>query len=253
MMPLVHFREEQGRHRRSSAISAALVVVALAVSGIPLSVLISPLVVVLPGLVTMVLLWALVRFTFRRTGIGGVLRRMETRPPRSGDLAKQRLANLVEEVAAAAAVPPPRVLLIDADGANVGAAGLTMSGAAVVVTRGFVDRLPRHAQQAVIAHVIASVGNGDLTVAAEIMTLIQTWGLVSLVLEAPFLPASRASLRLVGRTAMETLRGQADASNRELAVDTCSRAPVGTTWTPTSSRGCRTLTRWCSCSAICPS
>jgi len=232
MMPLVHFLEEQGRHRRSSAISAALVVVALAVSGIPLSVLISPLVVagvavlvgvadigveipagldawlnrafhllpntwsairrsdvdipwdllagmfVLPGLVTMVLLWALVRFTFRRTGIGGVLRRMKTRPPRSGDLAEQRLANLVQEVAVAAAVPPPRVLLI------------------------------------------ASVGNGDLTVAAEIMTLIQTWGLVSLVLEAAFLPASRASLRLVGRTAMETLRGQADASNRELAVDT---------------------------------
>ena len=272
--PLVHFLEEQRRHRRTSAISAALVVVALAVSGIPLSVLISPLVIaavavlvrvadivveipialdgwldrafhllptmwsavrrsdvempwdllaglfVLPGLIAMVLLWAIVRLTFRRTGVGGVLHRMETRPPRSGDLAEQRLANLVQEVAVAAAVPPPRVLLIDAEGANVGAAGLTMDDAAVVVTRGFVDRLPRDAQQAVIAHVIASVGNGDLTVAAEIMTLIQTWGLVSLVLEAPFLPTARASLRLVGRTAIQTLRGRADASHRELAVDT---------------------------------
>jgi Zn-dependent protease with chaperone function len=272
--PLVHFLEEQQRHRRTSAIAAALVVVVLSVSGIPLSVLISPLVVaavavlvriadlvleippgvdawldrafhllpnvwsavrrsdvdmpwdllaglfVLPGLVAMVLLWAIVRFTFRRTGVGGVLRRMEPRPPRPGDVAEQRVANLVQEVAVAAAVPPPRVLLIDAEAANAGAAGLRMEDATVVVTRGFVDRLPRDAQQALIAHVMASVGNGDLTLAAEIMTLIQTWGFVTMVLEAPFLPMARTSLRLVGRTAMQTLRGRSDASDRELAVDT---------------------------------
>ena len=272
--PLVHFLEEQQRHRRTSAISAALVVAALAVSGIPLSVVISPLVVaalavlvrvadlavdipavldgwldrvfhllptmwsavrrsdvdmpwdllaglfVLPGFVAMVLLWAVVRFTFRRTGVGGVLHRMETRPPRSGDLAEQRLANLVQEVAVAAAVPPPRVLLIDAEAANVVAAGLTMDDATVVVTRGFVDKLPRDAQQAVIAHVMASVGNGDLILAAEILTLLQAWGLVSLILEAPMVPTARANLRLVGRIAMDTLRGRADASSRELSVDT---------------------------------
>ncbi len=248
-------------------------VVALAVSGIPLSVLISPMVVaaaavlirvadlavdlpegvstwldrafhllptmwsailrddvdmpwewlaglfVLPGLLAMVVLWTLVRGIFRRTGVGGVLRRMRTRPPRPGDLAEQRLANLVQEVAVAAGVPPPRVLLIDTPGANVGAAGLTMEDATVVVTRGFVDRLPRDAQQAVIAHVMGSIGNGDLTVAAEILTLLQTWGLVSLVLEAPFLSHARASLGIVGRIALQTLQGKADASSRELALD----------------------------------
>lgn len=174
---------------------------------------------VLPGVVAIVILWTLVRLTFRRTGVGGVLRRMETRPPRPGDLAEQRLANLVQEVAVAAAVPPPRVLLIDTPGANVGAAGLAMEDAAVVVTRGFVDRLPRDAQQAVIAHVMGSIGNGDLTVAAEILTLLQTWGLVSLLLEAPFLPSARASLALVGRIGFQTFRGRADVSSRELALD----------------------------------
>jgi Zn-dependent protease with chaperone function len=253
--------------------SAALVVVALAVSGIPLSVLISPLLVavaavlvrvadlaveipeglsawfdrafhllptmwsairredvdlpwewltglfVLPGLVAMVLLWALVRVTFRRTGVGGVLRRMETRPPRPDDLAEQRVANLVQEVAVAAGVPPPRVLLIDTPAANVGAAGLAMEDAAVIVTRGFVDRLPRDAQQALIAHVMGSIGNGDLTVAAEILTLLQTWGLVSLLLEAPFLSHARSSLAIVARIAWQALRGKGDASSRELALD----------------------------------
>jgi Zn-dependent protease with chaperone function len=270
----VHFLEEQRRHRRTSAVSAALVVVVLAVSGIPLSVLISPILVaaaavpvyladlvfdvpeavtgwldgafnllptiwsavrrsdvdlpwdwlvglfVFPGLVAIVLLWAVVRLTFRRTGVGGVLRRMEARPPRSDDLAEQRLANLVQEVAVAAAVPPPRVLLIDTKAANVAAAGLTMDDATVVVTRGFVDRLPRDEQQAVIAHVMASIGNGDLILAAEILILLQVWGLVSLLLEAPLVAAPRASLRLVGRTALDALRGRADAPSRELAVDT---------------------------------
>jgi Zn-dependent protease with chaperone function len=269
----IHFLDEQRRHRRTSSLSVAAVIGALALSGIPLSVVISPVVVagaalivrladliltvppditgwidralhllpviwtavrrpdvdlpwgllaglfVLPGTLAMVLLWAVVRTTFRRTGVGGVLRRMETRPPRSGDLAEQRLANLVEEVAVAAAVPPPRVLLIDATGANATAAGLAMEDAAVVVTRGFVDRLPRDAQQAVIAHVMASVGNGDLAVAAEILVVLQTWGLVALALEAPFLPSARASLGFVVRVAGETLRGRADARSRELALD----------------------------------
>lgn len=271
---LVHFLEEQRRHRRTSAVSAALVVVVLAVSGIPLSVIVSPLLVaaaavpvyvadlvfdvpaavtgwldrvfnllptmwsavrrsdvdmpwdwlvglfVIPGLVAVLLLWAVVRLTFRRTGVGGALRRMKARPPRSGDLAEQRLANLVHEVAVAAAVPPPRVLLIDTKAANVGVAGLTMDDATVVVTRGFVNRLPRDSQQAVIAHVMASVGNGDLILAAEILTLLQVWGLISLLLDAPLVSAPRASLRLVGRTALDALRGRADAASRELAVDT---------------------------------
>jgi Zn-dependent protease with chaperone function len=272
--PRIHFIEEQRRHRRTSKVSTALVVVVLAVSGIPLSVLISPVLVagaavpvyladlvldipsevtvwldrafhllpamwsavrrpdvdmpwdwliglfVFPGIVAMVLLWALVRLTFRRTGVGGLLRRMQARAPRPGDLAEQRLVNLVEEVAVAAGVPPPRVLLVDVKAANVGAAGLTMDDATVVVTRGFVDRLSRDEQQAVISHMMASIGNGDLTLAAEILTLIQVWGLVSLMLEAPLLPAARASLSLVGRTAGDTLRGQADPPSRELAVDT---------------------------------
>jgi Zn-dependent protease with chaperone function len=269
----LHFLDAQRGHRRTSAVSAALVVVALALSGIPLSVLISPMLLagaavvvrladlvatippdltawldrafrllptlwsavhrpdvdvpwgrlavlfVLPGTCAMLLLWAWVRLTFRRTGVGGVLRRMGGRPPRLEDLAEQRVVNLVQEVAVAAGVPPPRVLLVDTPAANVAAAGLTMEDAAVVVTRGFVDRLPRDAQQAVIAHVMGSVGNGDLAVAAEILSVLQTWGFVTLMLEAPFLRSSRESLRFVLATAARTFRGGAAASDRELALD----------------------------------
>jgi Zn-dependent protease with chaperone function len=111
------------------------------------------------------------------------------------------------------------VLLIDTPAANVAAAGLTMEDAAVLVTRGFVDRLPRDAQQAVIGHVMGSVGNGDLTVAAEILRVFQIWGLVALLLEAPFERKSRASLGLVLRVAGQARHGRADLSSRELALD----------------------------------
>jgi Zn-dependent protease with chaperone function len=271
--PRQHFLHAQRRHRRTSAVSAALVVVALALSGIPVSVFVSPMLVagaavlvrladlvgsvppdltawidrafhllptvwsalrraevdlpwawliglfVLPGICAILLLYVFVRLTFRRAGVGGVLRRMEGRPPRPGELAEQRVANLVQEVAVAAGVPPPSVLLVDSPAVNVAAAGLTMENAAVVVTRGFMARLPRDAQQAVIAHVMGSVGNGDLVLAAEILTVLQTWGLVALLLEAPFLPSARASLRLVVETARQSIRGGASVSSQELAVD----------------------------------
>ena len=155
-------------------------------------------------------------------------------------------------MAVAAGVTPPRVLLIDAEGANAVAVGLTIHDATVVVTRGFVDQLPRDGQQAVIAHVMASIGNGDLILAAEILTLLQVWGLVSLLLEAPSVPAARAGLRLVGRTAIDTLRGGADAPSRELPVVTML---AGATFEKLGSvrlrSGCRTCTHWCSCSGIC--
>jgi hypothetical protein len=94
-----------------------------------------------------------------------------------------------------------------------------MEDAAVVVTRGFMDRLPRDAQQAVIAHLMGSVGNGDLGVAAEIMAVLQTWGLISLAFEAPILPWSRTSLAQVVRAAGDTLRGRAGPREREAALD----------------------------------
>ena len=62
---------------------------------------------VVPGTVVMLLFWAFVRLTFRGTGVGGMLRRLDGRPPQSGDLAEQRVANLVQEVAVAAGVPRP--------------------------------------------------------------------------------------------------------------------------------------------------
>jgi len=269
----VHFLDDQRRHRRSSRLSAGLVVAALVVSGIPLSVLISPVVIaaallvghiaglfvtlppelsdwlyrashilpitwsalwqddvtvpwrmlgllfIVPGSVVMVLLWALIRIVFRRTGVGGVLRRIGARPPRPDDLPEQRLVNLIEEIAIAGAITPPKVMLIDAPAPNAAAVGLTIEDATLVVTRGFLDRLPRDQQQAILAHVIGSIGNGDLAVAREILTVLQTWGLVVLALDASILAWARRNLAIVARTTIGVLSGSAAQSDREQALD----------------------------------
>jgi Zn-dependent protease with chaperone function len=174
---------------------------------------------IVPGAVVMVLLWALIRTVFRGTGVGGVLRRIAARLPRPDDLAEQRLINLVEEIAIAGAVPPPKVLLVDTPAANAAAVGLTIEDATLVVTRGFLDRLARDQQQAILAHVIGSIGNGDLAVAKEILTVLQTWGLVTLALDAAIMPWARRNLAIVARTTMSVLSGSADQSRREQAVD----------------------------------
>jgi Zn-dependent protease with chaperone function len=269
----VHFLDDQRRHRRSSRLSAGLVVAALVVSGIPLCVLISPVIIaaalllshivglfatlppelsdwlyrashilpitwsalrqddvtmpwrmlallfILPGAVLMVPLWALIRIVFRRTGVGGVLRRIGARPPRPDDLAEQRLINVVEEIAIAGAITPPRVMLIDTLAPNAAAVGLTIDDATLVVTRGFLDRLPRDQQQAILAHVIGSIGNGDLAVAKEILTVLQTWGLVILALDAAIESWARRNLAIVVSTTIGVLSGSADQSRRDQAVD----------------------------------
>ncbi len=269
----IHFLDDQRRHRRSSRLSAGLVVAALVVSGIPVSVLISPVMIVaailighiaglfatlppevsdwlyrashilpttwsalrqddvtmpwrtlallfiLPGVVAMVLLWGLIRLLFRRTGVGGVLRRVGARPPRPDDLAEQRLVNLIEEIAIAGAIRPPNVMLIDTLAPNAAAVGLTIEDATLVVTRGFVDRLPRDQQQAMLAHVIGSIGNGDLALAREILTVLQTWGLVVLALDAALEPWARSNLAIVVRTIVGVWSGSAEQAHRERALD----------------------------------
>jgi Zn-dependent protease with chaperone function len=167
----------------------------------------------------MVLLWALIRIVFRRTGVGGVLRRIGARLPRPDDLPEQRLVNLIEEIAIAGAIAPPKVMLIDTPAPNAAAVGLTIEDAILVVTRGFLDRLPRDQQQAILAHVIGSIGNGDLAVAREILTVLQTWGLVVLALDAAVEPWARSTLAMVARTTMGVLSGSTDQSHREQALD----------------------------------
>ena len=84
--------------------------------------------------------------------------------PNSQDLLERRLLNIVEEMSIAAGVRLPQVYVMDGEkGINAFAAGWSVSGAVVCVTRGTLERLSRDELQAVIGHEFSHILNGDMS------------------------------------------------------------------------------------------
>jgi Zn-dependent protease with chaperone function len=80
-----------------------------------------------------------------------------------GDLKRQRLLNIVEEMAIAARIRRPQVyVLTEEPGINAFAAGHSPDEAAVAVTQGALDNLDREQLQAVIGHEFSHILNGDM-------------------------------------------------------------------------------------------
>jgi Zn-dependent protease with chaperone function len=136
------------------------------------------LALLLPGAVLMVACWYVVRRLFLQGGVGGILLSLDAREPRPDDLEERQLQNVVEEMAVASGVPVPRVLLLEGPGLSAAAVGRGVGDATVVVSRGMLGSLDRDETQGILAHVIASVGNGDLGIAHRIVSMYATVALL---------------------------------------------------------------------------
>jgi Zn-dependent protease with chaperone function len=147
----------------------------------------------LPGAVVMVALWFAVRFVVARAGTGGALA-ASARDPAAGDFEEYQLANVVGEMAIAGGTAAPRLLIMDSRAANAAAIGARRDAATIVVTRGLLDRLDREETQGVVGHVVASTGNDDLRFAVLLLSVQQTLGLLTTILNLPFGPQSRRML-----------------------------------------------------------
>jgi heat shock protein HtpX len=89
-----------------------------------------------------------------------------------------QLYNVVEEMAIAAGVPMPRVMILETDALNAFATGNRVGHGTVVVTRGLLDSLNRDELQGVVAHEMAHLGNLD----TRYMVVVGvTVGLIALV------------------------------------------------------------------------
>jgi len=280
------FFDAQRRNRRASWRLSALCVLAAAVMGIPLALLITPLlyalaliiadivnlfsplplafwqqaeevarfgfvalawllqhkaadpralalgaaVLLLPGTVLSLAVWFGMRALFRRAGVGGALLALNAREPNQNELKELRLADVVQEMAIAAGLPAPRVMLVDAPGANVAAIGSSPADACLVVSRPMIDELSRDELEGALAHSIASIGNGDLHIAFQVIAVFETCGVLLALVNSPFGPQSRGSLwRIVrygfigSRTGQDNTK-EADAVaailSRSVALDT---------------------------------
>ena len=86
---------------------------------------------------------------------------------------RQRLRNVVEEMAIASGVPVPDVYVLEDEmGINAFAAGFTPSDAAIAVTRGTLETLNREELQGVIAHEFSHILNGDMRLNIRMMGVL---------------------------------------------------------------------------------
>ncbi|MCC7132407.1 MAG: M48 family metalloprotease [Gemmatimonadales bacterium] len=254
--PRTTFFEEQARHRRRTLRFAFFGFLAVALSGIPVSVIVTPvlflvvltaahlinfatpipkgfwdaiaeagrllpaaldpidrglnqgdwsqldwlalgrlgLVLVAPGMAFMVLLWIWVRALFWHAGAGGVLLSIGARDPRPHDLEERQLANILHEMAIAAGIKPPAVKILDHKEPNAAVVGSAPDDATIVVTRGLLDTLDRNETQGVFGHLIGSVCNGDLRIAMLLLSVTQTFGLLTAILAAGSARSARRAL-----------------------------------------------------------
>jgi Zn-dependent protease with chaperone function len=140
----------------------------------------------LPGIAAAGLVWLLFVWAIRRTGLRDLVASLNARPPRGNDIEERQLANLVDEMALAAGLPSPGLLVVDSEAVNAAAVGSTPEDASVIVTRGMLDRLGREETGAAVAHCVASIGHGDLKVSASVLAVLQTLGLLLSILDLPF-------------------------------------------------------------------
>jgi len=108
-------------------------------------------------------------------GGASLARMMGARPvsTQSSDPAERRLLNVVEEMAIASGTAVPQVFVMDSEQTiNAFAAGFSPSEAAVVVTRGTLERLNRDELQGVIGHEFSHILNGDMRLNLRLMGVL---------------------------------------------------------------------------------
>src|SRR5690606_33180588 len=113
-----------------------------------------------------------------RDGASALAARLGARPRDDNDPLHRRLRDVTEETAIAAGVPVPALYVLDDPSINALAAGESPALAAVLVTRGALERLERAELQGVVAHEIAHIVGGDSASNAQLAGAL--YGLLSL-------------------------------------------------------------------------
>jgi Zn-dependent protease with chaperone function len=131
----------------------------------------------LPGLALM----AVVTFGLRRIWVKSPLFDAGDIPGRSPDrtvFAEARLANVVEEMAIAAGIPVPRLVIV-AGGVNAAAFGRDDRHVTLLVGEGMLDHDDREQLEGMIAHLVGSIADGDMTIGLRMTTTLALFGLLA--------------------------------------------------------------------------
>jgi Zn-dependent protease with chaperone function len=93
---------------------------------------------------------------------------------------EKRLRNVVDEMAIATGLKPPRIFVLDREDAiNALAAGWERDDSVIAVTRGALERLTRDELQGVVAHEFAHILNGDTRLNMRLIGMVYGLQMVS--------------------------------------------------------------------------
>ena len=134
-----------------------------------------------------------VQFGFARaTGPALVMKAVGARPLAAKE--DPQLRNVVEELAIAAGLPKPAIYLVEEDSPNAFATGFKPEDSAIAITTALRDKLDRDELQAVLAHEMGHIKNGDSGYMILMTVLV---GSIVLLCDSMFL--SKRGIHSMGR------------------------------------------------------
>jgi Zn-dependent protease with chaperone function len=180
-----------------------------------------------PGIVAMLVAYFALYVWLRRSAGTAIPLALNARDPMPGDFVEHRLTNIVEEMAIAGGLGVPKVMLVDDPAANAAAFRASGSEAIVLVTRGLLDKLERSETEAVIGHLVGSIGNSDWRLMCSLMAVFETLGLFLSIIDLPFRAnARRAVWRLVNVAVSRANRPADSAAIAELLSESIGSESV---------------------------
>ncbi len=127
----------------------------------------------IPVMTSLALIIGLIQTLFAYySGDRMILTSMMARPVNLEDLKEQQLDNVVQEMAIASGLPPPKVYVIPEMSPNAFATGRDEQHSSIAVTEGLLENLNREELQGVIGHEIAHIRNRDILVMMVIAALV---------------------------------------------------------------------------------
>jgi Zn-dependent protease with chaperone function len=192
----------------------------------------------IPGIILLAVLSVVIAWRLRRIGGEGIALAMGGRAPRTDDAEEVQLIDIATELAVAAGIEPPRVLVYDDGPANALVFGPDHDHATVLLGRRLLDELDREQTQGVVARLVASAVDGDLGLAVDIGAVYVAFGLVTTTLAAAVSHAARARWR----AAVSPLVGRRHEPVRDAVAVAALLGPAPDDDQPTSTAGgCLTL------------
>jgi Zn-dependent protease with chaperone function len=130
-----------------------------------------------PGLLLMVVVAWVVSRAIRQSALFDTTQQIG-RPPDPRHLIELQFANTLEEMAVAALIPAPKVVVIEG-GANAAAAGVDTQQATVMVGQSLLGLLNRAQMQGIAAHLIAAIADNDMKIGMRTASVLGVFALLT--------------------------------------------------------------------------